>query len=70
MIAGTEIRLSLDMIDRAKRRLAYQKTAVARLSFDRDSRCADLAKEMQAIMEEKIALLQRKHSTLMAGLQL
>ena len=68
MTGRIEIQLSLDLIDRAKRRLAYQQTAIKRLNFDRDTRCSVLAREMEAAMKEKVAILQSKHSILMGGL--
>ena len=70
MTGRSEIQLSFDMIDRAQRRLSYQKIAVKRLSFDRDNRCAELAKEMQVMMEEKLASLQKKHLSLVTDLRL
>lgn len=64
MIGRTEIQHSLDMIDRSEKRLSYQRIAVKKLSLDRDPRCADLARDMEAIMEEKVALLKKKHAAM------
>lgn len=64
MVAQTELQHSLDMIERSKRRLLYQRLAVKKLSLDRDARSAELAREMEAMMEAKLALLEKRHSTL------
>ena len=65
MIGRTEIHHSLELIDRARRRLDYQRSAVRKLHFDRDSRSADVARGMEQIMSQKLALLLKQHTEML-----
>ncbi len=63
-VSHAEMTYSREMIARSQKRLAYQRTIVAKLRFDSESHYADLVRDIEATMAAKLALLVKRHASL------
>ena len=64
MVGATEIDYSLSLIERAKRRLTYQRLVAARLGFNSEPNYAALVRDMCLAMQAKLDALELRHADL------
>ena len=61
-----EIDYSRHLIERTTRRLEHQRAIVDGMSADRDPAAADLATALVKMLEDRLALMRRKHQDVLA----
>ncbi len=64
MVGATEIGYSLSLIDRAKKRLDYQRVVAARLGFNSEPSHAALVRDLCLAMQAKVNALELRHADL------
>lgn len=67
VVSRAEMTYSREMIARSQKRLAYQRTIVAKLRFDSEPYYADLVRDIETTMAAKLALLLERHASLVVA---